>query len=644
MFSSRELSLEGRRKKRSNAVLNGVSKRSNNLGHSNRRDRGRNHETMSEVLDEARVLLKQLYGYDDFRPAQADVIESILEGFDTFAFLPTGYGKSVTFQIPAMMCDGLTLVVSPLIALMKDQCDDCERKGIPATYVNSTQKPMESEQELARAATGDVKLLYVSPERMYNAQFQSALRQTEVSMIAVDEAHSASRWGHDFRPAYMQIKKMINMFKRDGRRPVVLAVTATATPEVEDDIRVSLGLSSTRYRRFAGDPVRPNFRYSTVIEPRSSWMELSRVVTTGRNGFGGRHLVYSTTRKGAEMAAKVLLERLNLHNFLDNTDPIEVSLKSPIQFYHAGMTAQHRTAVQESFKDGKCWCVCATNAFGMGIDVPDIRTVTHLGIPGSVEDYVQESGRGGRDGKSTHAHLLVDEFSINLQQRFIDNVNPPLNCYRWFWAWAQHASETCSGGQEIVIPMIHIAKKINALLDLNVDNPDECISADRLRGVLAVLESQGVLVRGKSAGHLDLIVELALCRIWLADNKNDTMLRKMVGALVSIGRGTVNTDVETLAKQAGVPDDKVTYTLSALEKKGLLTREASFIGRSFTIDEEYYSLPFEEAVKAEVIEQNRARANARLAAMIAYAQAPDKAAYIRNYFATGLNIAPSTVT
>lgn len=598
---------------------------------------------MSEALTEARSLLKQLYGYDDFRPAQANVIESILEGYDTFAFLPTGYGKSVTFQIPAVMCDGLTIVISPLIALMKDQVDDCNAKGIAATYVNSTQKPQESADELLRAASGDVKLLYVSPERMYNQQFQAALRQTEVSMIAVDEAHSASRWGHDFRPAYMQIKKMIGMFKRDGRRPVVLAVTATATPEVEDDIRESLGLSKTLYRRFAGDPVRPNFQYSTVIEPSSTWMELSRMVTTGRSAFGGRHLVYSTTRKGAEMAAKVLLERLNLHHHLDNTDPVEVSLNSPVQFYHAGMTSQHRTAVQEKFKSGDCWCVCATNAFGMGIDVPDIRTVTHLGIPGSVEDYVQEAGRGGRDGKATRAHLLVDEFSVTLQQRFIDNVNPPLECYRWFWGWAQHASETCSAGQEVVIPMLHIARKINALFNLDTDNPDASINADRLRGVLAVLESQGVLLRGKQAGHVDLIVELALCRVWMNDNKKDSMLRKMVAALISIGRGQINTDIETLATQAGVPQDKVAYTLRTLEDKGLLTREAQFVGRSFSISEHHYSLPFDQAIKAEVIEQNRARANARLAAMVNYANAPNKAEYIRNYFATGLKIEPSGV-
>lgn len=552
--------------------------------------------------------------------------------------------NSVTFQIPSMMFEGLTIVVSPLIALMKDQCDDLTDKGIPAAFINSTQTTSESTEVMYGAVRGDYKLLYIAPERINNKAFQTIMSSAVVSLIAVDEAHSASRWGHDFRPAYMQIKRMVKLFTRDGVRPVILAITATATPEVEEDIRKSLGLSNKRYRRFAGDPVRPNFSYRTSVNPRSAWQELCRLVMNNRTQIGGRHLVYSVTRNGAAMAAKVLLEQAGMSHHVHNTDPVEIGLDSPIQFYHAGMTPQHRTEVQERFKDGRAWCVCATNAFGMGIDVPDIRTVTHLGIPGSVEDYVQEAGRGGRDGKATTAFLIVDDWSIQLQQNFIDNANPPAWCYEAFWNWANAHPNVCGEGQEVEIPTIHLVKKINTYMGLDSSNQALSLNADKLRGLLAVLESQGVLVRGSKIGHIDMTVELEITRQYVGSAKSGSMLHKMAVSLMSLGGGRITTDVNRLAATAGIPSDKVAYTLAALEKKRCLTREPTFTGKSFTIEEEHYGRSFADVVDVSEIARNRDRALARLESMLAYVEAPNKPTFIRQYFTEGLKMKPAGIT
>ncbi len=336
-----------------------------------------------------------------------------LAGRDLLAVMPTGSGKSIGYQLPAVLLAGPTLVVSPLIALMKDQVDELSRKGIPAAALHSLATPAERRAAEAAMREGKLRLLYVAPERFASGSFRRLLEETPIARFAVDEAHCVSEWGHDFRPDYRTLADAARRLRRsDGApgRPPILAFTATATPEVRQDIVGLLGLDNPEV--FVAGFDRPNLfpdvrKVSGEIEKRALLPEL----------VGGRcALVYAATRKSAGRAAEALQQS-----------------GVAAEAYHAGLEESERTRVQNRFADGSLRVVCATNAFGMGIDRPDVEAVVHFEIPGSLEAYYQEIGRGGRDGCRADVTLLWNYVDVRTRKFLIDQNDDPVSSCAMRW-------------------------------------------------------------------------------------------------------------------------------------------------------------------------------------------------------------------
>ena len=325
----------------------------------------------------AKEILKQYWGYDAFRPMQEEIISAAAEGRDVLAILPTGGGKSVCFQVPALMKEGIAIVVTPLIALMKDQVQNLEARGIRALAIHAGMTRFQVDTALNNAAYGDFKFLYLSPERLGTALFQSYIDLLNVSYIVVDEAHCISQWGYDFRPDYLQIGKL-----RERIKAPVIALTATATPQVAEDIMEKLGFEEKLLLRSGFE--RPNLNY-IVRKCEDKLGQLLGVC----NGVKGSGIVYLRSRKKCEEYAAML-----------KAEGISVS------FYHAGLSSELRSERQAAWKKGSIRVMICTNAFGMGIDKPDVRFVVHCDLPESPEAYFQEAGRAGRDGKTSYAVLL----------------------------------------------------------------------------------------------------------------------------------------------------------------------------------------------------------------------------------------------
>lgn len=341
-------------------------------------------------------ILKHYWNFLEFRQGQQEVLDSIMSGRDTLAVMPTGAGKSLCYQLPALNLPGVTLVVSPLIALMKDQVGSLKARGIPAAFVNHTLEQDEITSILEATIAGENRILYIAPERFESRSFLKIFRALPVSLFAIDEAHCVSQWGHDFRPDYLSLK---NMIKELAHRPRVMACTATATPEVKDDIAEQLGLRDPAV--FVRGFDRPNLRYFVEqgLADYDRDAELLRLVKI----LCGSGIVYAGTRGRSEDIAKILSE----HQV--NALP-----------YHAGMEPEARRNTQDSFMRGQTRVIVATVAFGMGIDKPDVRFVIHAATPGSLEAYYQEAGRAGRDGQLAYCILLHSWADKHLQEFFIE--------------------------------------------------------------------------------------------------------------------------------------------------------------------------------------------------------------------------------
>ena len=352
----------------------------------------------SPVTADPIAILRGRFGYPSFRPGQEELIRSVLAGQDTLGVLPTGGGKSVCYQIPAMMIDGLTLVVTPLVSLMQDQVVRACAVGINAHCLTAAQTRRERSLVMGALRTGRVDLLFVSPERLPAASFMRAIVRVRIGLIAVDEAHCISQWGHDFRPAY----RMIGAF-REGQRTPVLALTASATPAVRRDITASLGLERPKVVVHSFD--RPNLWWA-IKTARSGRGRLQRLVEIAFRTHG-TGIVYAPTRTSVE-AVRHRLSRAGI----------------AAEAYHAGLPGPLRSAVQARFMSGASRVVVATNAFGMGIDKPDVRFVLHLQLPPTLEVYYQEAGRAGRDGEPSVCvafHAIRDR---RLGVRFINRTHP----------------------------------------------------------------------------------------------------------------------------------------------------------------------------------------------------------------------------
>ncbi|MFZ4632081.1 MAG: RecQ family ATP-dependent DNA helicase [Patescibacteria group bacterium] len=353
--------------------------------------------------EQLKELLKIHFGYESFRPGQETAIDNILHHKNTVVVLPTGGGKSLIYQLPALILEGITIVVSPLIALMKDQVDSLEKVGIPATFINSSITPAETEKRLARVKSGYYKIVYIAPERFYNQVFLAELRNIKVSLFAIDEAHCISQWGHDFRPSYMRLKDAIKFVGS----PVVVALTATATPEVRDDIVKQLAFQDSELviTGFA----RPNLQFAVMPATNGQKIEsIVNLLTTNQELGSG--IIYVGTRNKADELVEVLTDH---------------DIKAVV--YHAGMDSESRDWVQERFMKGEAQVVVATNAFGLGINKKDIRFVVHHDLPGTIEAYYQEAGRAGRDGKPSFCLLFYHQQDRYLREFFIKGDNPDPN-------------------------------------------------------------------------------------------------------------------------------------------------------------------------------------------------------------------------
>ncbi|MEZ5147341.1 MAG: ATP-dependent DNA helicase RecQ [Bacteroidales bacterium] len=349
----------------------------------------------------AEILLKY-WGYNSFRPAQEEIINSILEGKDTLALLPTGGGKSICFQVPVMATEGIGIVVTPLIALMKDQVENLRARGITASAIYSGMMQTEIEVALNNAVHKKLKFLYVSPERLQTDQFQMALQKMRVNILVVDEAHCISQWGYDFRPSYLKIAEIKSLLPEVP----VMALTATATPEVVDDIQGKLNFSKPNV--FQQSFERKNLTYVVLHEED----KLNRLLRVTRN-IPGTGIVYMRNRRKTVEIAEFL--RFN---------------KVSADFYHAGLSSKERSSRQDAWKKGQIRVMVSTNAFGMGIDKPDVRFVVHLDLPDSIEAYFQEAGRGGRDGRQSYAVLMYHESDIPEIEKFLEIQYPPIENIR----------------------------------------------------------------------------------------------------------------------------------------------------------------------------------------------------------------------
>lgn len=340
------------------------------------------------------------FGLSSFRPGQREVIEAVLANRDTLCIMPTGGGKSLCYQLPALARAGVTLVVSPLIALMKDQVDTLTQRGISATFINSSLSPGEQQDRMGRMMAGEFKLVYIAPERLRHAAFLRAVSRIEVGLLAIDEAHCISQWGHDFRPDYARLGR----FRQRIGNPQTIGLTATATETVRADIQQVLELRDPAV--FITGFARSNLSFR--VEAPKANSEKDRRVIEFLKGKPGAGIIYASTRKSCEHLVELLTKELK---------------KAP-EFYHAGMAHAERHRVQENFMTGKTPIVVATNAFGMGIDKPDLRFVLHYNIPGSLEAYYQEAGRAGRDGKQSVCLLLYSFQDRFIQEFFIENSYP----------------------------------------------------------------------------------------------------------------------------------------------------------------------------------------------------------------------------
>lgn len=367
-------------------------------------------------LADARMVLQQRFGYPDFRPPQRRAVEAVLSGRDALIVLPTGGGKSLCYQVPALVRGGLTVVVSPLISLMKDQVEALERRGIAAAYINSTLSASATADRMARARSGDLAMLYLSPERLESGRMSDQLHAVGLALLAVDEAHCISEWGHDFRPSYRRIGALRALLGA----PQTVALTATATPDVRRDIERQLVLRDAEI--VVGGFDRTNLTYHVRSHPTESAKDHAAVALLRAER--APSIVYTPTRKAVERVTGLL---------------VRAGIKATA--YHAGLAHTLRQRAQDAFMEERTRVIVATSAFGMGIDKPDVRLVVHHAMPGSLEAYYQEAGRAGRDGKASTCILLYDPADRATHDYFIAGTHPERHAVERTWAALRAAAD-----------------------------------------------------------------------------------------------------------------------------------------------------------------------------------------------------------
>ena len=489
-------------------------------------------------MELTRNILQQYWGYPSFRPMQEDIVDSVIEGKDTLALLPTGGGKSICFQVPAMTMEGICIVITPLISLMKDQVMHLKKIGIAAAAIFSGMHHNEIEIIYNQAAFGMLKFLYVSPERLMTDAFIEALKKMNVNMIAVDESHCISQWGYDFRPPYLKIAEI----RKYIPHAPVLALTATATPQVVEDIQYRLGFKKNNV--FQTSYERKNVTYN-VIHEADKFGLMYRLFKKMDKGSG---IVYVRSRKRTKIIADWLQ-----------------SVGISASFYHAGLDAKLRDYRQQLWMDGKIKVIVATNAFGMGIDKPDVRLVVHLDLPDSLEAYFQEAGRAGRDLQPSEAFLLVADTDVKKLQENIQSSYPNLNRIKMIY-------DTI--GNYLQIP---IGAGLDQRYDFDINDFSQCYNLSLLEvyNAIKLIEREGFLITSEALNTPSKIHIIAnredLYRFQIEYKEYDTIIKYLLRNTPGVLSDLVNIREEQISQKTGMPVDKITRQLSQLEKLNFLT-------------------------------------------------------------------------
>jgi ATP-dependent DNA helicase RecQ len=500
------------------------------------------------MKEERLRILKEKFHFSEFRKWQEEIIDTLLKKQDVVVIMPTGSGKSLCYQLPALLLGGVTLVVSPLIALMKDQVDGLVENQIPATFINSALTPSEQWQRLGEIQQGRYKLVYIAPERFRNPGFMERIQSCRVSLFAVDEAHCVSEWGHDFRPDYLRLK---GVAEKLGHPPVA-ALTATATPDVRRDIIAQLGLRKPI--TFVAGFDRPNLRFQ-VKRVVGEDDKIDAILALLRKG-GQRGIIYAATRKNVETVTQALMYK---------------GYKAG--GYHAGMEMEARKSMQDRFMEGSLPMVVATNAFGMGIDKADLRFVIHYDIPGSLEAYYQEVGRAGRDGKPATCLLLFNYADTFTQEFFIDGSYPPRDMIERVY------EVLCNiGTNEIEMTQKGLAARLG-----HIKSNEMAVSS-----CLKILEKAGYIERGSEGEHLARVTLRAEPEELQRQVEGKGRYQKeMVNYCLDVLEGSKNktllVDLDVMAEHLNLSQEQLRRNFSLLHQAGTIEYRPPFRGRGLKI-------------------------------------------------------------
>lgn len=541
--------------------------------------------------------LKEYFGYDSFREGQQEIISSIINCNDTLVVMATGGGKSLCYQFPAIVMNGVAIVISPLIALMKDQVDALNNRGISATLINSTIDFAELSNRMENAIRGAYKLIYIAPERLESKHFLKLLRNLDISFIAVDEAHCISEWGHDFRPSYTSIYKI---FESIERVPII-ALTATATPEVQNDIAKILKFKNEN--RFIKGFDRKNLDYRT-INSKDKIIDILDVLSETSHG---STIIYAGSRKRADFFGTELQKyRINA------------------EVYHAGLKQQLRDAVQNRFIKDKTKVIVATNAFGMGIDKPDVRNVIHVDLTTTLEQYYQEAGRAGRDGKESTVLLAYHPSDVNLQNFFIQNAYPGKNLIQKIFSYLQKNS-------------------INGVVPLPITIANELGIAFRtIENVLKLLERDEVLIKENFSRNASIRILSNAERIKEYIGNINLEKQEVLASLLRITPReafyrTVDFDLKQLILNNNFKKELIEESIRTFNFSGIFeisNYNGEFANSQYIIDyTKGISIDFDELEKREKF------AYQKLAKVVDYAETSEcKRIYILKYFGEGQGI------
>jgi ATP-dependent DNA helicase RecQ len=488
----------------------------------------------------AQEVLKKYWGFDSFRDMQGDIIAAVLEGKDTLAVLPTGGGKSVCYQVPAVMSEGICLVISPLIALMKDQVQQLKQKGIPALSIYAGMQWHEVRRTLENAIHGNYKLLYVSPERLESELFLDYLPALPISLIAVDEAHCISQWGYDFRPPYLHIAALREHYPNVP----FLALTASATAEVQDDIVAKLEFRQG-YKRFVKSTFRKNLSYSVFNVPVKA-TKLLEVL----NNVKGTAIVYCKTRKRTKEVADILTAN-----------------KLSANFYHAGLSAEQRSQVQESWMKGETRVITCTNAFGMGIDKADVRVVVHYDVPDALEHYYQEAGRAGRDERRAYAVLLFRPKELTDIKDAPEKKFPSAEVIKHVYKCLMNYLQVPAGSGDGVYYDFDLADFAGKF------KLDVIIAGNAIK----VLEQEEIISYSEAVfipSRVEFTIGRPELNIFQKDHQQySELLKALLRSYEGIFSFPALVNEKLLAKQLGKPLDFVKEGLMELHKRGVITYE-----------------------------------------------------------------------